>query len=123
MLIPTHNKVFFENDCLIPPKKIPGFDDEYGDTAELYWKNNKRNFLKLIEIAQTMEVQDAKMIIQLRTNKIVLQHLIMRESDKVLDQTNQKIQAEVTKKDLQYHLNEMNKNQDIPAKKNIVTHN
>jgi GTP-binding protein EngB required for normal cell division/predicted solute-binding protein len=110
MLIPLVNITYFENDCLIPPQQIDNFDEEYGDSAKVYWKNNRRNFDKLIDIASKMIPQNAKKIKELHCNKSILNQLVMKETDKILEQKQKQDSITITKNQVNVYINEISNN-------------
>ena len=60
MGIPIDKMVYFDNDCLIPPKKLPIDDKVYEDMAQKYWEFNRKNFKRFIELSLEMTPQKTK---------------------------------------------------------------
>ena len=79
MGIPTERMVYFENDCLIPPQRLPSRDEDYEEMADRFWISNKKNYLNAIKLAFKMTPQKTKEIKDLHSNKSILIHLVHDE--------------------------------------------
>ena len=72
MGVPTDRTVYFENDCLIPPNKLPTPDD----SAKAFWTSNKKNYEQVIEFARFMIPKKTNEINDLSSNKSILTQLV-----------------------------------------------